>query len=103
MAAAFDAGGAKGLLLSHLPMAEDLSLLFNTNVPLTRAVGISNQIFSEPKQLRVSQLGFGVDADKARDKIAKTQLVPGQLDAFRKNLWGKDTTSATIQLPAPIE
>eukprot|EP00971_Amphidinium_carterae_P230551 4575498-Amphidinium_carterae.1 len=32
MAAAFDAGGAKGLLLSHLQIAEDLSLVFNGDV-----------------------------------------------------------------------
>merc|ERR1712072_1298736 len=60
MAQAFDAGGAKGLLLSHLPTAEDLSITFNQDVPMTKASEIATDIFKEgPQDFPVNDLGLG--------------------------------------------
>merc|ERR1719408_982870 len=60
MAQAFDAGGAKGLLLCHLPTAEDLSITFNQDVPMTKASQVAKDIFQEgPQEFPVTELGLG--------------------------------------------
>jgi len=102
MAAAFDAGGAKGLLLSHLPIAEDLSLVFNGDVPLTRAQGDAISIFSTPQQLRVGALGLG-QPEAACEKLARARLCPPQVDAFRKQLWGNESSATKVTLARPLE
>lgn len=95
MAAAFDAGGAKGLLLNHLPIAEDLSLVFNGDVPLKRASVKAEALFSgPPKQLRADAIGMG-DPGVASGKIAESRLCP-EVDKFRKQLWGDKSTGFTM-------
>merc|ERR1719313_1830031 len=70
MAQAFDAGGAKGLLLSHLPIAEDLSLTFNCDVPMNKASEIAKDIWEEgPQEFPVNDLGIG-DPAEFLEKIA---------------------------------
>ncbi|CAK0893362.1 unnamed protein product [Prorocentrum cordatum] len=94
MAAAFDAGGAKGLLLSHLPVAEDLSLVFNGDVPMSRAPAAAKDMFSGRGPVPVGALGLG-DPDGARSKgagrgrprprprAAATEVLFGALPAVR--------------------
>lgn len=99
MAAAFDAGGAKGLLLSHLPIAEDLSLVFNGDVPLTRAAVTAKPMFEEEKQLDAKALGLG-DAVAACQKISDSRLCP-DVDKFRKGLYGD--ANSNVALPQRLE
>lgn len=98
MAAQFDAGGAKGLLLSHLPIAEDLSLVFNGDVPLTRAAGIA-QRFEEAKQLDPEALGLG-ETVAACQKILDARLCP-EVDKFRWGLYGD--ANANVALPDRLD
>jgi len=100
MAAAFDAGGAKGLLLSHLPVAEDLSLVFNGDVPLTRAAQTAKPLFERREEVPADTLGLG-DASTARARIMVSRLCPPELDTFRRHLWGPINVS--ISLPAQLE
>lgn len=100
MAAAFDAGGAKGLLLNHLPTAEDLSLVFNGDVPLKRAIAKAKFLFPAiPKQLRADVIGLG-DPGIASGKIAESRLCP-EVDKFRKELWGDK--AANFVIPADFD
>jgi len=89
MAMAFDAGGAKGLLLSHLPIAEDMSLVFNGDVPLNRATARAKEIFSGTKQLPADALDAGEPAE-ARARFADARLCP-DVNQFRHHLWGDAT------------
>jgi len=100
MAAAFDAGGAKGLLLGHLPIAEDLSLVFNGDVPLTRAAKAARTLFATPQMHHVRDLGMG-DPDTALRRVAGSRLCSG-LDEFRQTLWGKEA-GADLMLPKSLE
>lgn len=87
MAAAFDAGGAKGLMLSHLPVAEDLSLLFNCDVPMTKASETAPQLFQEgPQEIPVADLGLG-DPIQFLEKIKGTRCLP-EFDVYRRELVG---------------
>lgn len=100
MAAAFDAGGAKGLLLSHLPIAEDMSLVFNGDVPLKKAAAIAEAMFATPQKThRSDALGFG-DPQAAAKRIAQSKLCP-ELDEFRKQIWGDK--SCQFSLPKSLE
>lgn len=100
MAASFDAGGAKGLLLGHLPLAEDLSLVFNGDMPLTRAAGEAKQIFlADMPAYPTDQLGFG-DPKAACGRIAESKLCP-EVDKFRSMLLG--TLQKQLVLPDRIE
>jgi len=87
MAQAFDAGGAKGLLLSHLPTAEDLSITFNQDVPMTKASTIAKEIFKEgPQEFPVNELGLG-DPVEFLEKIKGSRCLP-EFDAYRRQLIG---------------
>mmetsp|Transcript_67046 Transcript_67046/g.175808 ORF Transcript_67046/g.175808 Transcript_67046/m.175808 type:complete len:740 (-) Transcript_67046:247-2466(-) len=103
MAAQFDAGGAKGLLLSHLPIAEDLSLVFNGDVPLTRASAIAATMFVEAeqnaKQLDSVALGLG-DTRAAVQKISEARLCP-QVDELRTGLYGD--AQQNVALPGNLD
>lgn len=99
MAAAFDAGGAKGLLLSHLPIAEDISIVFNGDVPVQRAAAVAKKMFSERRQLPTSQLGLG-DAAAVSARLADTRLCP-EVDGFRRELYGN--VSMDVTLPKQME
>jgi len=94
MAAAFDAGGAKGLLLSHLPTAEDLSLIFNGDVCLKRASANVRSLYTDRETLSVSELGMG-DPVAAAARIARSRLCP-EVDAFRRQLWGNVSNDFTL-------
>jgi len=94
MAAAFDAGGAKGLLLSHLPIAEDLSLVFNGDVSLTRAAEKAKPMFLNPTPVPVDALGLGNPAD-ACAKIAEGRLCP-EVDQFRQVLYGNVSMEVSL-------
>mmetsp|Transcript_33772 Transcript_33772/g.96907 ORF Transcript_33772/g.96907 Transcript_33772/m.96907 type:complete len:765 (+) Transcript_33772:63-2357(+) len=99
MAAAFDAGGAKGLLLSHLPIAEDMSLVFNGDVPLIQAQGESKSMFEESNSFPTDGLGLG-DPKAAYARIAEAKICPG-VDTFRQELVGRQ--SQQVALPDRIE
>eukprot|EP00747_Dinoflagellata_sp_TGD_P065413 gnl/TRDRNA2_/TRDRNA2_154346_c0_seq3.p1 gnl/TRDRNA2_/TRDRNA2_154346_c0~~gnl/TRDRNA2_/TRDRNA2_154346_c0_seq3.p1 ORF type:complete len:788 (+),score=204.71 gnl/TRDRNA2_/TRDRNA2_154346_c0_seq3:90-2366(+) len=101
MAAAFDAGGAKGLLLSHLPIAEDLSLVFNGDVPLARASCIAPELFSKQTNpaLKVGDLGLGAPS-AAKTRLAGAKLCP-EIDGFRRQLWGN--VKMDVSLPDSLE
>merc|ERR1719453_1801649 len=87
MAQAFDAGGAKGLLLSHLPCAEDLSITFNQDVPMTKASEVAKDIFQEgPQEFPVTELGLG-DPVEFLDKIKGARCLP-EFDVYRRRLIG---------------
>jgi hypothetical protein len=87
MAQAFDAGGAKGLLLSHLPTAEDLSITFNQDVPMTKASEVAKDIFQEgPQEFPVTELGLG-DPVEFLDKIKGARCLP-EFDVYRRELIG---------------
>jgi hypothetical protein len=87
MAQAFDAGGAKGLLLSHLPVAEDLSLVFNQDVPMSKASETAKMVFKEgPQEFPVTELGIG-DPVEFLDKIKGSRCLP-EFDAYRRQLIG---------------
>jgi len=94
MAASFDAGGAKGLLLNHLPTAEDLSLVFNADIPLTRAALTSDVLFAKPKALPTHELGLG-DPAAAIAKFKGARLCP-EVDAFRRQLYGDVTLDVSM-------
>lgn len=96
MAAAFDAGGAKGLLLSHLPVVEDLSLIFNGDVPMVRAA--SSTLFENPKRYAVDSLGLG-DPAATSARIAGARLC-SEADPFRADLLGE---VEDYRLPQRIE
>lgn len=98
MAADFDAGGAKGLLLSKLPTAEDLSLVFNGDVPIARATTTAEIIFSQTRKLQATQL-FG-DPAAFCSKISGTRLCP-EVDGFRRQLWGD--VAKGFSLPDSLE
>lgn len=100
MAAAFDAGGAKGLLLSHLPIAEDLSLVFNGDVPVSRAQEASRPMFAAPRCLPSKALGLG-PAEAARARLAEARACP-EVDRFRQELFGA-AVSAKVPLPDCLE
>jgi len=88
MAQAFDAGGAKGLLLSHLPTAEDLSITFNQDVPMTKALEVAKDIFQEGTQeFPVNELGLG-DPVEFLEKIKGSRCLP-EFDTYRRELIGK--------------
>ncbi|CAK0810946.1 unnamed protein product [Prorocentrum cordatum] len=99
MAAAFDAGGAKGLLLSHLPVAEDLSVVFNGDVAMSRAPAVAKDMFSQRRPLPVGALGLG-DLDDARSKFAEASLCL-EIDGFRRVLFG--ALPAALPLPGALE
>merc|ERR1719401_354050 len=87
MAQAFDAGGAKGLLLSHLPVAEDLSLVFNQDVAMSKASETAKTVFTEgPQEFPVTELGLG-DPIEFLDKIKGARCLP-EFDAYRRQLIG---------------
>jgi len=87
MAQAFDAGGAKGLLLSHLPIAEDLSLTFNQDIPMGKAAEVSTSLFQEgPQEFAVNELGLG-DPVEFLEKIKGSRVLP-EFDAYRRQLIG---------------
>jgi len=87
MAQAFDAGGAKGLLLSHLPIAEDLGLTFNQDVPMGKAAETATTLFSEgPQDFAVNDLGLG-DAGEFLDKIKGARSLP-DFEVYRRELIG---------------
>jgi len=93
MAADFDAGGAKGLLLSKLPTAEDLSLVFNGDVPIARATTTAETIFSQTRRLQATQL-FD-DPAAFCSKVSGTRLCP-EIDGFRRQLWGDVASGFTL-------
>lgn len=99
MAAQFDAGGARGLLLSHLPTAEDLSLVFNGDVPITRARETGEPMFSQPTQLFASELGLG-DPENVLAALSGTKLLAGEVDAFRRELFGSGVDLSVQLSPA---
>merc|ERR1712139_632019 len=87
MAQAFDAGGAKGLLLSHLPTAEDLSITFNQDVPMMKASEVAKEVFQVgPHEVQVSDLGIG-DPAEFLEKIKGARCLP-EFDAYRRQLIG---------------
>mmetsp|Transcript_2606 Transcript_2606/g.6248 ORF Transcript_2606/g.6248 Transcript_2606/m.6248 type:complete len:826 (-) Transcript_2606:258-2735(-) len=86
MAAAFDAGGAKGLLLGHLPLAEDLSLVFNGDVPLNRAAEDSKQIFKDAQSFSSECMGLGKPQEACK-KLSEARVC-SQIDRFRQQLVG---------------
>eukprot|EP00418_Pyrodinium_bahamense_P062655 CAMPEP_0179090420 /NCGR_PEP_ID=MMETSP0796-20121207/41251_1 /TAXON_ID=73915 /ORGANISM="Pyrodinium bahamense, Strain pbaha01" /LENGTH=768 /DNA_ID=CAMNT_0020787991 /DNA_START=60 /DNA_END=2366 /DNA_ORIENTATION=+ len=100
MAAAFDAGGAKGLLLSHLAVAEDLSLVFNGDVPLNRAAQTAGPMFERPGQAPADKLGVG-DLGAFCSRLTGSRLCPPELDVFRRQLFGDVET--IIALPTQLE
>lgn len=102
MAAAFDAGGAKGLLLSHLPLAEDLSLVFNGDVALSRAKGAAQSMFTNVGDIPQNELGFGDDTQAVCARIASARLCP-EVDAFRRQLLGAAIVSGNQVLPDHID
>jgi len=95
MAAAFDAGGARGLLLSHLHMAEDLSLVFNGDVPLSRAQGAAQSLFETTREIGQNELGFGEDIQAACNRFAGARVCP-ELDSFRYQLLGSAPTGPIL-------
>lgn len=99
MAAAFDAGGAKGLLLAHIPIAEDISLVFNGDVPLNRAGLVARPMFQEQVQVPSNQLGLG-EPGEACARIANARLCP-EVDKFRRQLLGN--VNMNICLPQELE
>jgi len=100
MAAAFDAGGAKGLLLGHLPVAEDLSLVFNGDTSMTKAKALAVPMFATPqKTLRSDAIGLG-EPRAAAAKIESSKLCP-EVDGFRRQLWG--AASANFVMPKGLE
>jgi condensin complex subunit 2 len=99
MAAAFDAGGAKGLLLSHLPIAEDLSLVFNGDIAMSRAPGVAKDMFSKRGDMPVGALGLG-DSTSARQKISESNLC-SDIDGFRQAMWG--ALPSNVPLPDALE
>merc|ERR1740130_1993873 len=99
MAQAFDAGGAKGLLLSHLPTAEDLSLTFNQDVPMKKAAAVAKDMFHEgPQEFPVNDLGLG-DPVEFLEKIKGARSLP-EFDAYRRQLIGN--TEDNYELPAAL-
>jgi len=100
MSAAFDAGGAKGLLLGHLPVAEDLSIVFNGDVPLARATSIAKPMFAGQRFVRCDTLGFA-DPAAARVGLAKARLLP-EVDGFRRQLYGT-SCSMDASLPQDLD
>lgn len=99
MAQAFDAGGAKGLLLSHLPLAEDLSLTFNCDVPMNKASEVAKTIFKEgPQEFPVDDLGLGDPADFL-EKIKGARCLP-EFDHYRRQLIGNKEDN--YELPKDI-
>jgi len=99
MAAAFDAGGAKGLLLSHLPVAEDCSLVFNGDVSLCKAQALAEPLFATPqKTLRADNIGLG-DPGTAAAKVESSKLCP-EVDGFRRQLWND---SSSFAMPKALE
>eukprot|EP00927_Polykrikos_kofoidii_P077829 TRINITY_DN74737_c0_g1_i1.p1 TRINITY_DN74737_c0_g1~~TRINITY_DN74737_c0_g1_i1.p1 ORF type:complete len:811 (-),score=163.85 TRINITY_DN74737_c0_g1_i1:352-2784(-) len=99
MAAAFDAGGAKGLLLTHLPLAEDLSLVFNGDVSVQRAAAEAKQMFSARRQFSTNDIGVG-DAAAVSARLTDTRLCP-EVDAFRRELYGN--VSMDVVLPPALD
>lgn len=98
MAAAFDAGGAKGLLLSHLPLAEDMSLVFNGDVKLSKAQSSAESIFKvSTSSISADSIGLGEPAS-ATSKIEESRLCP-ELDSFRRQLWG----DSSFTMPKALE
>jgi len=99
MAQAFDAGGAKGLLLSHLPVAEDLSVTFNQDVSMTKASEVAKEIFQEgPREIPVNDLGLG-DPVEFLEKIKGARSLP-EFDAYRRQLIGNSEDN--YELPAAL-
>jgi hypothetical protein len=99
MAQAFDAGGAKGLLLSHLPVAEDMSLTFNQDVPMTKAGMIAKDLFREgPQEFPVTELGVG-DPTEFLEKLKGARCLP-ELDTYRRQLVGNKED--TYELPKAL-
>jgi len=100
MAQAFDAGGAKGLLLSHLPTAEDLSITFNQDVPMMKASEIAKEAFQVgPHEIPVSDLGIG-DAAEFLEKIKGSRCVP-EFDTYRRELVGNKEDN--YELPKELQ
>jgi len=97
MAAAFDAGGAKGLLLSHLPLAEDMSLVFNGDVKLSKAQNCAESMFKSSASISADAIGLGEPA-AATSKIEESRLCP-ELDSFRRQLWGE----SSFTMPKALE
>eukprot|EP00438_Fugacium_kawagutii_P030122 Skav205181 [mRNA] locus=scaffold1333:80291:82366:+ [translate_table: standard] len=97
MAAAFDAGGAKGLLLSHLPLAEDMSLVFNGDVKLSKAQSAAESIFKVSTSISADAIGLGEPA-AATSIIEESRLCP-ELDSFRRQLWG----DSSFTMPKALE
>jgi len=97
MAAAFDAGGAAGLLLNKLQVAEDMSLVFNGDVPLKRAKQLARPLFTgEQPDVAVSALGLG-DPCTAAERIGEARVCP-DVEQFRKMLYG----NVSMEAPLPI-
>merc|ERR1719316_661427 len=97
MAQAFDAGGAKGLLLSHLPTAEDLSITFNQDVPITKASEIAQEVFQVgPQEIPVSDLGIGEPLEFL-EKIKGSRCLP-EFDAYRRQLIGNKEDNYVMPL-----
>merc|ERR1719453_806423 len=100
MAQAFDAGGAKGLLLSHLPTAEDLSITFNQDVPMMKASEIAKEVFQlGPQEIPVSEMGIG-DPVEFLEKIKGARCVP-EFDAYRRQLIGNSEDN--YELPKELK
>ncbi|CAJ1402133.1 unnamed protein product [Effrenium voratum] len=99
MAAAFDAGGAKGLLLSHLQLAEDMSLIFNGDVTLCKAQGVAEAMFQSAaaNSIPTESMGLG-EPSGATSKIEQSRLCP-ELDSFRRQLWG----DSAFTMPKALE
>ncbi|CAE7228308.1 ncaph [Symbiodinium natans] len=98
MAAAFDAGGAKGLLLSHLPLAEDMSLIFNGDVNISKAKAAAEALFrKDGRSFPADSLGLG-EPTSAACKIEQSRLCP-ELDSFRRQLWGE----SSFTMPKALE
>jgi len=97
MAQAFDAGGAKGLLLSHLPTAEDLSITFNQDVPITKASEIAQEVFQVgPQEIPVSDLGIGEPLEFL-EKIKGARCLP-EFDTYRRQLIGNKEDNYVLPL-----
>jgi len=98
MAAAFDAGGAKGLLLSHLPLAEDMSLIFNGDVKVAKAKAAAESLFrKDGRSFPADSVGLGEPAAAAA-KIEQSRLCR-ELDSFRRQLWGE----SSFTMPKALE
>eukprot|EP00435_Cladocopium_sp_Y103_P048511 s541_g14.t1 len=119
MAAAFDAGGAKGLLLSHLPLAEagcgwlwyfgffcgkDKSVMLVTQLA-SRVDGCERKAQSSAESIfKVSTSSISADAiglgepASATSKIEESRLCP-ELDSFRRQLWG----DSSFTMPKALE